>query len=369
MTQIGNGPPMPELSTDGQERAGVRAPGGRGQFLVALTPAVIVSVSLAAMQTWLTGGSIGTGWGLFYTVLMVAGAGFVLALGPRQVPRWLPWLTLPLIVACAALLEVAESWSPFTVGVGVVAYLWLRSRPKVEPVGHDPDPAQSEQVATWSASAPPTARSATEPSVLPVTDPSRRPRHAAATKIRLVSGSMRALFAACAVFCLVLGGWTLYAVVTASQGLEQTSLRWIGGAFGVMFVLFGLFFAAPAVQNRPDRLEVDATGMRRTGPLGWSLTWQEVRAVSVRVQEREIPDDFTPTPRRLRRRRKVWLMLALTDSERQDGGLARLLGRGSPPAPFSHADLLPELPWDDRSRLADTLRSGLFTTVPDLYVD
>lgn len=353
--------------------------GGGLLFVALMAPAFAASISLGALATALTG-SLQPPWNYVLAVGSLVGALLWLALvGIRLVPRWAGWGSLALLIGSGALLQINEALAPVTLlaAVGAAAYLLRLPKVKGRPREFLSGTAALRRQAA-SGAAPGGEPVAPAPEIdddtnlaveqLPLPDPSRRPRNVAPVRVPLIDNGHRALFAVAFALTGLLAFTLLRAVVTG-EGLEPegTATRVVGGFFGVVFALFSLFMLYGAVVARPSFLVIDADGIRRVGGGAWAVPWHEVRAVGLRSLERVRPNDETPVPASVRRRRSTWLTLAPMGGDFPNRPeLTRMRAWARPPWVLS--ERLTENPFTARSAKIQQVGDALATTVPDLYV-
>lgn len=137
-------------------------------------------------------------------------------------------------------------------------------------------------------------------------------------------------------------------VTVAVREMAQESgpvVRVVIAALGVVLALLGLVGMSWALRSRRDTLVIDGSGIRREdGMHPWQLRWEEVRAVGIRDLTRVVkhnPRYPVRTYRRLRERRDVRLMIAVTDpAVAQRAHFVPVQGA---PEPFTHEQRLPDL--------------------------
>jgi hypothetical protein len=174
-----------------------------------------------------------------------------------------------------------------------------------------------------------------------------------------------------ALLCVALGAYLVAAGSTDEIVVEgDSAARWIALGFGVFLLGLGWLFGRTAWRTRNDTLLVDARGMeRRGGLIEWTLPWADITAVGVGLTVRVVPDDLTPTPRRVRERRTVQLLFTPVGAGARAATVERL-GATDLPAPFTHVQPLPDTtPWAERPELADVLTRALEAQVPDRYLE
>jgi hypothetical protein len=315
-------------------------------MLAGIVPVVIIFVSLAAGHTRLRGGDLGTGLAWLYVVPMVLLAAWsALRIGTRLLPPASVAAFPVAVLLCPLLLQISEALAPLTLAVGVAMLAWVLRAP------HAPGPPE--------VVARPTSGAGTAPGP---------PTGAPPVRLRLLTPVMLGLTLGSALCSLVLAAF-VGALAWSDEIVREggAAARWTAVVISALATVFGLFLLAAAARARRDHLDIDALGIRRQGGVvQWALAWPDVRAVAVGLHTKVVPDGLTPTPRRLRERRTVQLLLA--PSVPDVGGRPDLapLRAGGLPEPFTHVQSLPDTtPWASRATLADALTAALEAQVPD----
>lgn len=337
------------------------SPGRRTTFLTIAAPMVapiVIVVSLAALHTAFNGGPIG-GWGALYAVLAVVGIVVQLARGPRHLPPWLEVGWIPIVIAMGVLLTITEWLALLTLAIGIALFVLIgRSPPRTTPL---PPPQPFQRPAAppvWAAATPAAAvagpvGAAPPPPAGPV-DP---------VTIVVVPPWARGLLLG--VGLLFLGG-TVAMNVAAWTVPDLPIAARIAISVGSLFSLgFGLAATWGGIAIRRTRYEIDHLGIRRIGNSPWAITWGEIRAIGLRRHDWIVPDDLTPTPTALRRRRRSWLVIDPVDHHAPSmQPLREIIDLPG----FTRGDLVPEITFGRTNPSIDQLAESLARIVPERFV-
>lgn len=333
----------------------------RGSWVVLLLPVLVLVVSVAALHTELRGDSLGRGWATTYAVLgPLLALGYVFVTGPRLLPGWAVVGSLVLLLASGVLLDRDQRSALALIPLSLVVLVLLPRAPRARPPAPPTPLSRAGQDDPLVQGDPLAQDDPLGPQDTPL------PRAGAPVRIPLLrTRGMLALLGAMSLALLM--GYGLLHVALYQEPEESLGIRLTVGALGVVVGLLALTGMVTAVRARGDTLTIDSSGIRRQGGiLTWHLPWEEVRAVGIRDLTRVVPNIKAPTPRRVRERRDVRLMLAFTDP-----GAARRVRFGEArkaPEPFTHEQRLPDLSaFRDGAGLVAVLDQELTARVPRRY--
>ncbi|WP_109473031.1 hypothetical protein [Ornithinimicrobium cavernae] len=347
---------MPRLPSPGQ-----RTSAGTWGLVVLLLPPFTLGVAVLAFLTSVVLGleRPGTLWGWVGFLGIVAGAlAFAIRTGVRAAPWWLAMLSVLVLVGGGYALSASEWSAPGVATAAVALMVVLRRQPRL-PDTSLPPTGFSRAPAPPARPGPTVSGPALPPRSLPLAGPPVR--------IRLLSPLSSIGLTACGLLVLALGAWVGWLLWTQPEPVPLV-IRLVMSCFAGFLALLGLAVTVAAVEAWGDTIEVSSRGLRRFGvALGWTIGWEEVLAIGLMDNSRVIPHGLTPTPRRLRERRDVRLVFALTDDRVAER--AHLLPDPGLPAPFRHQQRLTELaPFRRGKGLVPELDRALAGRVPDRYL-
>lgn len=307
------------------------------------------------------------GWvGVLFVVGLVAAMLWQLGPGTRRLPLPVVAGAFGLMLGSAYALQADERYALLALPLAVLAFLGLRRAPLLpepsEPQLQGGTPALAEPAPVTTPPGPTFEEPARPGAAPPFPAPdsaSRQPAYGPVS-IELAPQRTRLLILLAGAGCLLLGSSTLWSAAFATNGLSGTGERVMGGLVGAMFTGLSLFLLLGGLTIRPQQLQIDAAGIRRTGPRGWDLSWTQVSAVGIRVRERSRLAASRGTG--INRRRRISVLLLLE-------GAAPAALQAESQAPFSHHDDLPDLhPTQELSPTVIALDRGLLAHVPRRYL-
>lgn len=325
------------------------------QVAAVVAPPILIGASLAAGHTALAGGPIG-GWAAPYVVVIMVGVLAALLRGPRVLPRWLENGWIVIVIGAGVLLSISEWWAPLTLVVGIVlGVIVFRAPPRTVAL---PPPTPFERP---DVSAPTFPRADTDPG--PVTAPPSPSNPVEPVTVMFVPPWGRTAFLVAGLFLLFGACW-------------MAAMPWVipdfplGGRIGITAgalipLGLGVAFLWVALKLQRTRYVLDHVGIRRIGNSPWELRWDQIAAVGVRSNEWIAPDDFTPTPATLRRRRRAWLLVRPVPPFPE--AMTVLTPIDDVPG-FERGDQIPQFTFGAANSPLDELDAALTRIVPERYV-
>lgn len=293
---------------------------------------------------------------------------FASSTGARITPWWLGLSSLAVLIGGGYALAYTEWTAPLVAAAAIGLMLWVRRLPRVPepPPPSEFSRASGEPVADPGASsiiaAPTGAPVAAEPSA-----PRSLPLAGPPVRIKLLSNGASIGFTLFGVALLVFGAWVGWGLWNQAEPIPL-AIKLLMSCFAAFLALLGLGSAVAGAEAWGDTLQIDSRGISRVGvALGWEIGWEDVLAIGVLDNSRVLPNGPTPTPRRLRERRDVRLVFALTDDS--VGERAHFVPWPGLPAPFTHQQRLTDLSAFRRGAgLVPRLDKALAERVPQRYL-
>lgn len=325
-----------------------------------MAPVLVLVVSVAALHAEIRGSSLSLGWAITYAVVgPTVALGYVLFTGPRLLPRWALPGAVVLFLSTGALLERDQRSAVGLIVVCLVLLVLLPRAPRHRPAPPTPlsrtGTPHPHQTGQWAVPDLPHRGGAPLPQAGP---PVQIPL--------LRTKGMLALLGAMAL-ALLMGYGLIHVAIYQSSPDDSFAVRIGLGVAGVVVGVLALLGMLVAVRTRGDTLTIDGRGLTRAGGmLKWHLPWEEVQAIGIRDLTLVVPNVRTPTPRRLRERRDVRLMVALTGPAAARRIRFRVIRDG--PEPFTHEQPLPDLSAFRKGEgLVPVLDRELAARVPQRY--
>lgn len=362
----------------GRQTPGPRTSAGPWGLLVLLVlPFTLGMASLAFLSVVLGLEKPGLVWAWITIIAVVLGVvWFASRTGVRVVPWWLGLLGFAVLIGGGYALGFSEWTAPIVAAAAIGLMVWVRRFPRVP----EPPPATEFSRAGGGQAAAATVPAEAEdpitvseaasasPAMLERPVPPRAlPQSGPPVRIRLLSNWASIAFTLFGVALLVFGVWIGWLLWHQPEPLPL-AIKLLMSGFAGFLALIGLGSAVAGAEAWGDTLVIDGRGISRVGvALGWEISWDEVAAVGLMDNSRVIPHMLDVTPRRLRERRDVRLVLALTDDS--VGKRAHFLPWPGLPAPFTHQQRLADLSAFRRGEgLVPRLDEALAHRVPERYL-